>query len=311
MSDTGATTEECPYVSVVVPVYNDPAGIKKTIECLLEQTYPPERYEIIVSDNNSTDQTQTIVESYCERFPDLVTLQVEEEIQSPAATRNEGIESATGSIFAFVDADMSVDRKWIESGVQALNSNKYDYMGCAVETVSSTTNPSLATKYDELFAFDIKSYIDDSHFSGGGCLFVRKSVIEEVGAFDQALVYKADKEFGTRVYEAGFKIGYEPSVEMYHPARSSLREQIKKSFRLGRGTTHLHEVYPERFEQPDLFRIRNYVPMRVSSFLEKLPADYSGAKREMVGFYAIASIKKISSAVGRLYESFGGTRKTR
>ena len=300
-----------PPVSVVVPVYNDPDGIRKTIECLLEQTYPVEQYEVIIADNNSTDHTRAVVESYCDEFPELVTLQVEDEIQSPAATRNRGIECATGSIFAFVDADMSVDETWIESGVRALNNNGYDYMGCAVETVSSLSKSNLATRYDELFAFDIESFVNNSHFSGGGCLFVRSSVIETVGAFDQTLVYKADKEFGTRVHEAGFKIGYEPSIKMYHPARSSLREQIKKSFRLGRGSTHLHEVHPGRFEQPELLRIRNYVPPKISTFVEKLPAEYSGSRREMAGLYAIDTLKKVSGSIGRLYESFGDTRKTR
>ena len=103
-----------PFVSVIVPVYNDAQRIWKCIESLLQQTYPRQKYEVIIIDNGSTDETRTVIQKY------PVKLLIEDKIQNSYAARNKGIKNACGEVIAFTDADCIPDSDWIEKGVTNL-----------------------------------------------------------------------------------------------------------------------------------------------------------------------------------------------
>lgn len=291
-----------PMVSVIMPVYNDPDGIGATLDTVLKQSYPADRYEIIVADNNSTDETRDVVRSYCKQHPGLITLVVEDQIQSPAAARNRGIEHASGSVFAFIDANMTVDETWLESVVKSVSKDDRSYMGCTVETYVIEGHETLAAKYDRLFAFPMREYVEESDFSGTGCLVVRREVFEEVGLFDSRLISAEDKEFGERVHEAGFDQHFESEITMYHPARSSIIEQVKKSFRLGRGNRQLYEIYSDRFDVGNPFRLRGYLPLKPRWFYSQIEDDKTVSAREIVGLYLLACMKKFVKSIGTLYE---------
>ena len=96
-----------PFVSVIVPVYNDGQRIGKCIEALLIQTYPQAHFEIIIVDNGSNDNTRSVIEEH------PVKLLVEDRIQSSYAARNKGIKNAKGEVIAFTDADCIPAPDWI------------------------------------------------------------------------------------------------------------------------------------------------------------------------------------------------------
>ena len=309
---SGAEIEdERPMVSVVIPAYNDPDGVSTTLESVLDQSYPDDRYEIIVTDNGSTDNTRETVRSYCEKYPGRVSLVVEDQIQSPAAARNKGIEHASGSVFAFIDADMTVEETWLEMIVAALLENDRKHLSCAVETYAPEGSETLAAKYDRLFAFPIREYVEESDFSGAGGLVVRKEVLDTVGPFDIQLRFNADKEFTRRIHEAGFELYFDPSITTYHPVRASVAEQLKKSFRIGRGIVHLHKAYPRRFDAGSPFRLRSYLPLNPRWFRSQIEDKQTDSRWEAVGLYLIASSKKLARSAGSLYEHVGGASTPR
>ena len=100
--------DNLPFVSVIVPVYNGAGTIDQTIESLLKQTYPHPRYEILVVNNASTDNTKDIVESFLLGSGGRVRC-VYEEKKGISYARNSGIEQAQGEIIAFTDDDCVVD----------------------------------------------------------------------------------------------------------------------------------------------------------------------------------------------------------
>ncbi|MEG3876061.1 glycosyltransferase, partial [Microcoleus sp. herbarium19] len=65
-----------PEVSVVVPVYNGEADLPDLIECLRSQTYPPDRVEYLLVDNNSRDRTSAILETATNLNPPSVPPEV-------------------------------------------------------------------------------------------------------------------------------------------------------------------------------------------------------------------------------------------
>jgi glycosyltransferase involved in cell wall biosynthesis len=100
-------TEDWPFVSIIVPVYNGSRSIDALLTSLLALDYPADRCEILIVDNKSTDDTCERVQ----RYP--VTLLEETEIQSSYAARNRGIRAAKGGIIAFTDADCVADPDWL------------------------------------------------------------------------------------------------------------------------------------------------------------------------------------------------------
>lgn len=293
---------ERPLVSVIVPVYNDPDGINATLESVVKQSYPDDRYEVIVADNGSTDSTREVIHSYSDEYPRLITLVVERQTQSPAAARNKGIERASGSVFAFIDSDMTVEETWLEAVVTSLQDGNQKHLSCAVKIYTPRGQETLAAKYDHIFAFPIQKYIEESDFSGAGGLVVRKEVLEAVGPFDTQLLFNADKELTRRVHEEGFELHFEPNITTYHPARTSIANQLKKSFRIGRSIIHLHKAYPERFNAGNPFRLRRYLPANPRWFWLQIKNEPIDTGYEAMGLYLIATLKKFARSAGLLYE---------
>ena len=238
-----------PAVSIVVPVYNDPDGVRATLDSLVAQS-TDSPHEIVVVDNGSADRTPKIVRAY-ENDHDHLTLVHEREIQSSYAARNTGIRNTDSEILAFVDADMTVPEDWLDSALAAFESADADYMGCHVE-LALPDDPSLAARYDHHTGFPVEGYLEQQGFAPTCCLFVRREVFADVGLFDHRLVSGGDKEFGNRVSKAGYDLHFAENVTMYHPTRNSLSELVSKDRRVGRGLCQLQRVHPDRYGTPGI-----------------------------------------------------------
>ncbi len=234
-----------PDVSIVVPVYNDPQGIRITLDSLLEQR-TDRKYLVRVVDNGSTDRTPDVVRSYDD---DRVRLHHEREVQSSYAARNTGIRNADGDVLAFVDADMRVPEDWLSSALDEFEAVGAEYMGCRVD-LTLPPEPTLAARYDRHTGFPVDRYLQRQRFAPTCCLFVRRSLVDEVGCFDHRLTSGGDKEFGNRVHDAGYDLHYASEATMYHPTRDTLRSLIAKDLRVGRGLCQLQRCYPDRYGVP-------------------------------------------------------------
>src|SRR5688500_685585 len=100
--------ESRPRISVIVPFYNVERYIKECLDGIRAQSYPRDRFEIILVDNNSTDRSSEIAARYRD-----VTLLRQPEPGSYAA-RNMGIREARGEIVVTLDPDCLPDRDWLE-----------------------------------------------------------------------------------------------------------------------------------------------------------------------------------------------------
>ncbi|MBP1923821.1 glycosyltransferase involved in cell wall biosynthesis [Halorubrum alkaliphilum] len=275
--------------SLVIPVYNDPQGIRTTLESLLTQTTT--NHQIVVVDNDSTDHTPEVVRSY-EDDHDNLTLVHEREIQSSYAARNTGIRHSDAEILAFVDADMTVPEDWLESALDAVHAADADYMGCNVE-LTLPDNPPLPARYDHHTGFPVEGYLESQRFAPTCCLFVRREVFEDVGLFDHRLKSGGDKEFGNRVHDAGYDLHFAEDVTMFHPTRNGIRAHVTKDRRVGRGLCQLQRYHPDRYGTPG-------VPPRPSGI--KRP-DRSLSTRDRLAFGALSTFLTGVRALG-YYEEY-------
>jgi GT2 family glycosyltransferase len=238
-----------PTCSIIVPVYNDPAGIDDTLGAVVSQT--ADQYEVVVVDNGSTDETHEVAGAYADRN-DHVTLLVEDEVQGSYAARNEGIRHATSDVFAFLDADETVAADWLETGLAAMTAVDADYLGCRVDLTIPDDEPTLTARYNAHTGFPVQQYLERHHYAPTCALFVRREVFADVGLFDPRLVSGGDMEFGNRVDAAGYEMGYCADAVVHHPVRSSFRSLYGKNVRVGRGHCQLQRYYPERYGEPPM-----------------------------------------------------------
>src|SRR3989344_4603321 len=103
-------------VSIIIPVYNEEATIKKCIETLRNQSYEP--LEIIIVDDSSTDKTVEIIKK-CQ-MSNVKCKMFRQHHLGPGPARNLGAKQAEGKILVFVDADMTFDKNFIKDLIQPI-----------------------------------------------------------------------------------------------------------------------------------------------------------------------------------------------
>lgn len=233
------------FISVIIPVYNDPDGLMETLLSLQKQTLDSSQYEIIVAN----DGADPLISSVCRDF------KVREVKITPNSgsyfARNRAIEESKGEYIAFVDADITVHERWVETGTKALQSA--DYVGGPVYIDRSKIKTP--AHYSEMrSAFPFKTYMEQKYFSGAGNLFIRRSVIEDIGGFDERLQSGGDKEFGKRVYDSEkYRQYYEERILAIHPPRG-YKKLVNQRVRITKGDRLLSILYPDRFtfERPSI-----------------------------------------------------------
>jgi glycosyltransferase involved in cell wall biosynthesis len=217
-----------PFVSVIVPVYNDSQRIEKCIEALLNQTYPSEQYEVLVIDNSSTDETCTVIKKY------PVKLLIENTIQSSYAARNKGIKNAQGEVIAFTDSDCIPSSDWVEKGV----ANLLSVPNCGL--VAGRINiffrdpdkPNAVELYDSIMGFNQREDIERRHFGSTANVFTFKRVFDKVGLFNDELKSGGDNEWGRRVFSYGYSQIYADDTIVFHPIRNSFTQLYIRTVRL-------------------------------------------------------------------------------
>ena len=255
-------SQAIPSISIAIPVYNDPAGVQTTIESLLDQTQHLSKVEIIIIDNNSTDNTYNIAKQYADEH-DNITVVRETAIQSSYAARNKGIEHATGDILVFFDADQQVTDGWLEAALTCLEKQDADYLAPNIE-LDAGDDPTLIGQYNKTTGFPIEDFLTYHRYAPTSCLIVRRELIDDVGAFDERLISGGDLEFGNRVDEAGYTLGFCPDSTVIHPTRNTVRALVKRNIRIGRGHCQLQHYYPARYgrvgipPQPSDIRSKQY-----------------------------------------------------
>ena len=113
-------TNELPSISVIVPARNEENNIIRCIDALMKSDYPNDKFEVIVVNDRSTDNTGNIIELYAGKYQNLKAVHVADEKQSlnlrgkPGALQH-GINKAKGEYLMMTDADCAVNPNWIKS----------------------------------------------------------------------------------------------------------------------------------------------------------------------------------------------------
>jgi len=218
-----------PDVSVIIPVFNDAAHLRLCLAALAKQSYDDARYDVLVVDNGSTEDIQAVVSEY-----ENVRYCLERTPGSYAA-RNTGIKQTSSKIIAFTDADCVPSSDWLENGVQAfLTTENCGLIAGHVDLFfQNITRPTSVELYDAIkIGFPQERFVNESHYGATANVFTSREVIEQVGPFNASLKSSGDREWGQRVFAAGYTLAYAPTARVSHPARNTWRQLRKKVVRV-------------------------------------------------------------------------------
>lgn len=231
------TMPQAPFVSVIIPVYNDAARLAQCLRALETQTYPRQAYEVIVVDNGSCESIEPVMAHF------LQAKAMVEKLPGSYAARNTGIAHARGEVLAFTDADCLPTTDWVEQGVKKLYSlsSMGSIGGQVVVTFRDAAHPTAVELYEQIMYFNQQRFIEQQRFSLTANLFTFKAVVDQVGRFDHELKSSGDKEWGQRASALGYPVIYAADARVFHPARSTLAELRQKVIRLSDGFDDLDQ----------------------------------------------------------------------
>ena len=231
-----------PFVSVIVPVFNDAERLKTCLDALEAQTYPKSLYEVIVVDNAS-DEGQNI-KGVVAQFSQAIA--AFESQPGSYAARNQGISLAKGEVIAFTDADCIPCHQWIEAGVNCLQDLNCGLVAGEIEIFfKDPSRPTPVELYESIAAFHQKQWLEQEHFGATANLFTWKKVLDRVGKFDATLKSAGDREWGNRVATFGYEQSYSSDAYVAHPARSSLKQVYLKNMRIIGG---LYDLQTKKYQ---------------------------------------------------------------
>lgn len=217
-----------PEVSVIIPHYNDLAGLDRCLAALCQQTTGMDRVEIIVADNMSPAGYEAVAAIVRGRAHLIIA---NERGAGPA--RNAGVAVSRAPILAFTDSDCVPEPQWLASGLSALS--QHDVVGGRVNVLIDHDRPLHAVEaFEVVFAFDNRNYIEQKGFTGAGNMFCSRAVFDATGAFRVGM--SEDLEWSHRARAAGFTIGYSEAAAVGHPARENWEQLVRKWARINRET---------------------------------------------------------------------------
>lgn len=234
-----------PFVSVIVPTFNDRDCLQRCLQALSYQSYPPDSYEIVVVDNSPSPNPR--LPPLMAEFPTIVLAY--EPRRGSYAARNHGLHLAQGSVIAFTDDDCVPALDWLEKGVDWLIRHPdCGLVAGRIRTFARNPDaPTAAELYDSRHFLQQKTYVARYHFGATANLFTFKSRFDSVGLFNSDLYSGGDREWGERVFAAGYPLLYANDVVIDHPARHSLRELCTKTLRVTIGTHYLERTNHQSF----------------------------------------------------------------
>ena len=229
-------------ISVIVPFRNAAATLGNCLDALVNQDLPSESYEVIVVDNQSTDDSVAVAE----RYPGVRVLS--ESRQSAYKARNCGLRAATGKLIAFTDADCIPHKDWLSYLTKFLAApHAKIVMGRDIPT-GPTTAIRLLGNYDHFKEIFIMSSSDTSIYYGHtNCMMTRREIFGEVGFFDER-PRGADVIFVQRVLSlyGTEAVLYQPDAVVDHTEIQSALVYFKKAFIYGRSARSYSRIVPAR-----------------------------------------------------------------
>lgn len=268
-----------PDVSVIVPIYNGAADVPELLNCLRSQTYPRDRVEYCLVDNNSGDRTADLLAAAARDENLTLHPLYETQIQSSYAARNTGIRAARGELFAFTDADCRPQPNWLSELVKPFTDPNIGIVAGEIQALPAQT--LLERHAETAETLSQKHTLNHSFCAYGQTanLAIRRAAFQDVGLFRPYLTTGGDADICWRILrETDWQLMFTDSAVVLHRHRATLRQLHSQWRRYGESNRYLHQLYgvdlmPEMTGQEYAYRLGRWL---IKELPQKAIAAVSG-----------------------------------
>ncbi len=218
------------YISVVIPTYNRLPILQKCLVALEKQElndhdHKIDGYEIVLVDDGSTDKTLVWLAENKDELPHVKVL--EQDHQGAAAARNLGVKNSLGDTIVFIDSDLVVTAKFLQSHADALIKGEQDLGSDRLFTYGAVINTN---NFDHPTSEPYKITDFSAAYFATGNVAIAKNWLEEAGLFDTGfqLYGWEDLELGVRLKKLNLKLIKCPKAVGYHWHPAFSLEQISQ-----------------------------------------------------------------------------------
>ena len=218
-------------ISVIICTYNRDKYIYNVLQSLAQGTLGPDGYEIVLVDNNCTDNTRSEVERFCYDYPQVSLRYFVETNQGLSHARNRGIKESKGDILVYVDDDATVNPEYLKTYADWFESHpETDAAGGPIIPHYETgSEPKWMTYFIKrlltgyLYFGDNAKPFPGDNYPGGGNAAYRSRVFEKVGLYNVELGRNGDnlgggeeKDIFDKMKREGMQFVYLPDAILYH-----------------------------------------------------------------------------------------------
>ena len=229
-------------LSVVIPCFNAESLIGEQLEALTRQDWD-HPWEIVVSDNGSTDASRAVAERFHARLPSLRVVD-SSGVEGAAHARNVGIEHARGDLILNCDADDVVADNFVAAMAKALET--HDFVACRLEE-HRLNEPWIAGSWKNGQSTGLLgSSSRFLPFGGGGTLGFKRFVFEAVGGFDPELRAREDNDFCWRVQLQGIPLHFVAETAVHYRYPVTYSHMYRQSRLLAEYQVLLYKRYRSR-----------------------------------------------------------------
>ena len=225
-------------VSIIIPAYNASKHIMETLDSALEQIH--ENIEIIIIDNNSTDDTWSLIKNYGDRYPDKIKPYRNKIIGAGVcSSRNYGFELSSGDYIQYLDADDVLSKNKVSSQVEqlmngkdssAISISKWLHFDSDIEK-SQGTDQLIYRDYDPAYKLLVDMWTKGEMIQTA-CWLTPRHLIESMDGWNEKLITNPtdDSEFFTRIVLSSSKIFYDNKGIVYYrrPQKVNLSQKKNK-----------------------------------------------------------------------------------
>jgi glycosyltransferase involved in cell wall biosynthesis len=228
-----------PLVSVIIPTFNEEKNIGKCLYHLSNQTVSRKKYEIILVDKESTDNTINIAKGNVDKI-----IKVDKNV---SFARNRGVEQSRGKIILFTDADILVPKNTIEKILDRFDKN--EKISAIIGTFSENCpHKNFFSEYQNInmiYFYEKLPIIGSLFFTSIAA--IRKNVFKKIGGFNTNMDSHEDLELGKRLFMNGFKTYLDRTLKVKHSKFYSFSTFVRT--RIRRGSSGLILFLSKKYEK--------------------------------------------------------------
>ena len=288
-------------VSIIIPTYNEEKYIKNAINSLFNCDINSKNIELIIVDGLSKDNTLLRVKELLPKYKNILIL--ENSLRHIPHALNLGIKKASGDIIIRADAHCEYCYNYVSNLVKSLNSGVADVVG-GTWIISPRENKKTAKAISLIYSSKLGAggktyrsfhpqkieYVDVVPY---GAFY--KRTIKNIGMYDERFLRSEDIDLWKRFKDANNKLAIIPETFIKYFVRSSFKSLFNHSINNG-----FWVIWPLRFKQFNMFKLRHYIPGIFVIYLFTVPLIFF---INIISFKILISLPLILYLVTCIYES--------